>query len=321
MNDNYALIADIGATNARFALADQEGFHDPIVLQCEDYPGFADAARDYLSQVKAPGKPVAGSFAIAGPVEGDDINVTNNPWAFNIPQLKTDLDLAQMQVVNDFVAVALSVPNLKDEDYTQLGPGAPVDKKPIGILGAGTGLGVASLIWCGDRYVPVAGEGGHVTMSARTQREFDLFNTLHYKYRHVSAERVCSGKGLANLYNAIIMVDKRDDLPERTPEEISKAALDKSCPVCVEALDLMMGVLGTAAGNLALTIGAHGGIYIAGGIPAKLGDYFFNSRFREEFARKGRFESYLAAIPTYVITNPYTAFIGLQADLVTRRAI
>ena len=153
-------------------------------------------------------------------------------------------------------------------------------------------------------------------MPAKTQREFDLFRTLRYKYSHVSAERVCSGKGLVNLYNAIRILDGHDDLPERTAPEISELALQQKCKVCEEALDKMCRFLGSAAGNLAISIGAFGGVYIAGGIPVKLGDFFFNSSFYEEFLAKGRFKNYLAEIPVYLIDHPHIAFVGLQADLI-----
>jgi len=321
MSNSYALIADIGATNARFAIADHQGFHDPLILQCEDYPGLADAAQDYLERTGHKDKPKAASFAVAAPVIGGDVDITNNPWAFNIPQTKEALGLDYFNVMNDFVAIALAVPHLKAEDTDQITDGTSVDKAPIAIIGAGTGLGVSSVFWTGDKHIAVAAEGGHVTMPAKTQREFDIFRTLRYKYRHVSAERVCSGKGLVNIYNAIVVLDGRDDLPERTPSEISDAAINQTCDACEEALDKMMGFLGTIAGNLALSIGAQGGVYIAGGIPAKLGQYFFDSRFADEFARKGRFEKYLSTIPAYLIKNPYVAFVGLQADLMTQKAV
>ncbi|HRC26785.1 MAG TPA: glucokinase, partial [Alphaproteobacteria bacterium] len=211
----------------------------------------------------------------------------------------------------------MAIPHLKPEHLHQIGAGAPVAQAPIGIVGPGTGLGVASLVWDGARYVPIPGEGGHVTMAAQTQREFDIFRTLHYKYRHVSAERVCSGKGLLNIYNAIRILEGRDDLPDRTPEEISALALSKACETCEETLDLMMGFLGMVAGNLALTLGAHGGIYVGGGIVQKLGEAFFTSRFRKQFLSKGRLVAYLDPIPTYAILHPYPAFVGLHAELKT----
>jgi glucokinase len=173
------------------------------------------------------------------------------------------------------------------------------------------------MIWDGKKYRAVPGEGGHVTMASVNKREFDIFQQLlKDKYSHVSAERVCSGKGLVNIYNALRAIDGRNDLPELTPEEISSAALKGSCGLCKESLDLMMAFLGRVAGNLALTLGAHGGVYIAGGIVGQLGDYFDKSAFLAEFHAKGRFKDYLKAVPIRVIQHPFPAFVGLQADIV-----
>ena len=309
---SLGLIADIGATNARFALADESGFHEQKVLQCADYPGLLEAAQAYLQGVGA--KPERGAFAIAGPVSGDIFEMTNHLWKFSISETQKALGLSAFTLMNDFKAIALGIPHLKPEDVKQVGGNqAAQPQGTIGIVGPGTGLGVASLFWDGHKYRANSGEGGHITMPAKTQREFDLFRTLRYKYRHVSAERVCSGKGLVNIYNAIRILDGHEDLPDRTPEQITQAAMEKSCAACEEALDKMMGFLGTIAGDLAVTLGAFGGIYIAGGIPAKLGEYFFDSRFRSEFEAKGRFDQYLKPIPTYLITHPFTAFVGLQS--------
>lgn len=310
------LIADIGATNARFALAGPDGIHDEQILKCEDYPGLFEAAEAYLHKLGRPAISKA-SVAIAGPVKGDRFEMTNHPWTFSVSGIKEKLGLQVFHVINDFEAVALGVPHLKaGEDYRQLGPGAAEPHAPIGIIGPGTGLGVASLVWDGKAYCTVPGEGGHVTMAAKTQREFDVFQwLLGKKYHHVSAERVCSGKGLANIYHALRGLDGRADLPELAPEQISAKALSGECALCAEALDMMMGFLGRVAGNLALTIGAFGGIYIAGGIVLRLGDYFETSQFYEEFLAKGRFRDYLLPVPVFVIHNEFPAFIGLHADM------
>ncbi len=314
------LIADIGATNARFALADEKGIYEEKVLQCADYPTIVDATKTYLEGLKGV-KPTRGAFAIAGPISGDQFEMTNHLWNFSIRQTQKDLNLSFFTLLNDFKAIALGIPHLKGSDFKQIGGDQkPHPHAPIGIVGPGTGLGVASLTWDGARYRANPGEGGHVTMAAKTQREFDIFRTLRYKYHHISAERVCSGKGLVNIYNAIRILDGKDDVPERTAEDISKCALDKSCDVCVESLDKMLAFLGSVAGDLAMTLGAHGGIYIAGGIPVKLGQYFFDSRFRAEFEAKGRFKEYLKPIPTYLITHPFTAFVGLQNFIVDPEA-
>lgn len=312
MSAKAGLIADIGATNARFALADDKGIYEEKVLQCGDYPSIVDAAQAYLDGLKG-SQPKQAAFAIAGPITGDQFEMTNHVWNFSIRQTQADLNLSSFTLMNDFKAIALAIPHLKAADMKQIGG----DQKPeaegtIGIVGPGTGLGVASLFWDGAKYRANPGEGGHVTMAAKTQREFDIFRTLRYKYHHISAERVCSGKGLVNIYNAIRILDGHEDLPDKTAEQISEAAMNKTCAASEEALDKMIAFLGSVAGDLAMSLGAKGGVYIAGGIPAKLGDYFFNSRFRTEFEAKGRFGAYLKPIPTYLITHPFTAFVGLQ---------
>lgn len=305
------VIADIGATNARFALIENDGIAHIRVLACADYPTLADAANEYLSAF--PEKPETGAFAVATPLDGSDrVVMTNHAWDFSVSETAKKINLKQLRVINDFAALACAVPFLKETDRFQVGGGDAQKHAPIGIIGPGTGLGVAAVVFSGGEPVPVSTEGGHVTMAAATQREFDLFEFLKKtKYHHVSAERVCSGKGLVNLYHAVCGVDGLA-LPERTPAEITAAALKNECPACAETLDLFCHFLGNVAGNLALTYGAGGGIYIAGGIVQKLGDYFKNSRFRESFVAKGRFRDYQERIPTFVITHPYPGLEGLK---------
>ena len=321
MTNTLGLIADIGATNARFAIADDQGFYEQKVLKCEDFPTIIDAVDSYLSTIGAQ-KPKLAAFAVAGPVSNDTFEMTNNPWRFSIEETRQTLGLDRFHLFNDFEAIALGIPHLTHNDYQHVGGDQlPQKNGTIGIVGPGTGLGVAGLFWDGKRYRPNPCEGGHVTMPAKNQREFDLFRTLRYKYTHVSAERVCSGKGLMNIYNAIKILDGHDNIPDRLPEDIAKCAIEKTCPVCEESLDKMIGFLGTIAGDLALSLGAMGGIYIAGGIPAKLGNYFLNSRFRTEFEAKGRFKDYLEKIPTFLITHPQIALLGLQHDVMREKKV
>lgn len=317
-SEKYGLVADIGATNARFAIADEQGVHDAITLQCTEHEGLVDAAEHYIKQVSAnTNKPKAGMIAIAGPVHGDFFEMTNHAWKFSIKDTQAQLNFDHFRVMNDFEAIAHAVPSMDRQYVEQIGGGQAVDQGTIAVVGPGTGLGVAGLVWSGKDYIVNPGEGGHVTIPARSFREYELIDQLHYKYRHISAERVCSGKGLVNLYNAIRSFDEISiaDAPDLEPEQVAKKALSGECKICEEALDLMYGFLGTIAGNLALTYGAHGGVYIAGGITTKLGDYIHKSRFRDEFVRKGRFENYLGDIPTYLITHDNIAFVGLQDQL------
>lgn len=316
--DKYGLVADIGATNARFAIADESGVHDAITLQCADHEGIVDAAEHYIKLISAnTNQPKAGMVAIAGPVLGDMFEMTNHAWRFSIKETQQQLKFDHFRVMNDFEAIAHAVPSMDPQYVEQIGGGVAKKNATIAVVGPGTGLGVAGLVWDGEKYLVNPGEGGHVTMPARSFREYELIDQLHYKYRHISAERVCSGKGLVNLYNAIRSFDEISikDAPDLEPEEIANKALNEECKICVEALDLMYGFLGTVAGNLALTYGAHGGVYIAGGITTKLGDYLHNSRFRSEFERKGRFENYLGEIPTFLIKHDNIAFVGLQDQL------
>lgn len=310
-----ALIADIGGTNARFGIVDNKGVHDLVYLECRNYTGPTEAAEAYLKKVglSNENRPEIGVFAVAGPVMGDLVNFTGSPWAFRISQVKEQLKLNIFEVMNDFKAVALAIPDVSPTLLQKIGGGEAKKGWSKGVLGPGTGLGVASLFWSGSDYLAVPGEGGHVTMPATSDREFDIFHRLRVKYHHISAERVCSGKGLENLYNAIRVLDHKFDLPDLEAPEISKNAMNGSCVACKESLDLMLAFLGRVAGNLALTLNAHGGIYIAGGIPTKLGDYFFQSKFLEEFKTKGRMSDLMEDIPVYLIKHDAIGLLGLQS--------
>ena len=182
------------------------------------------------------------------------------------------------------------------------------------MLGPGTGLGVSGLIPAGAGWTPITGEGGHVTMCAVNDREGDVMRGLRLRFNHVSAERVLSGMGLTNLYETLAAIDEVD-VPQRDPREVSEAALALAEPHAVEAVDMFCAMLGTVAGNLALTLGSTGGVYVAGGIAPKLGELFLKSEFRERFEAKGRFRDYLAPIPTYLVTHPTPAFLGLRSML------
>jgi glucokinase len=305
------LVADIGGTNVRFGLSGSLGIEHIKVLSCQDYPTLADAANAYLKS--APEKPVTGAFAIACPLNGTDhVEMVNHAWDFSISDTTRKIGLEDLRVINDFMAIAHSVPWLCEADLYQVGGLAAQKNMPIGIIGPGTGLGVAAVMFSEDKPFPISTEGGHVTMPATTTREFLLFEYLRQtKYSHISAERVVSGKGLVNLYHAICGLDNLN-LPDKTPAEITDAALKKTCKASAEALDLFCHFLGVIAGNLALSYGAFGGIYIAGGIVPQLGDYFRTSRFRESFLAKGRFSDYLSRIPAFVIMHPYPGLEGLR---------
>ncbi len=307
-----ALIADIGGTNARFGIVDRDGTHDLMYLSCADYAGPAEAAEDYFRKINLKARPHIGVIAVAGPVQDDLINFTNLQWSFRQSQLRHDLQLQSLEVINDFKAVALAVPGIAPHLISKIGGGEPQAQGAIGVIGPGTGLGVASLIWAGDHYVAQPGEGGHVTMPPINEREYAIFQQLRVKYHHISAERVCSGKGLENLYNAIRVLDHKLDAPDLAAPEISERAINGTCAISCECLDLMLRFLGRISGNLALTLGAQGGVYIAGGIPTKLGTHFNVAEFLEEFQAKGRQREFMTSIPVYMIHHDAIGLLGLE---------
>lgn len=314
------LIADIGGTNARFALADDSGYSNEIVLKCKDYPGPVEAAQAYYQKIGIDGDTLkAGAFDVAGPVMGDWFELTNHKWAFSIEGTRKALGFDRLKVMNDFEAVALAIPALEAKYIVKIGAnGAYKPEKNIGVIGPGTGLGVAALFWNGTEYIASPCEGGHVTAPIQNQRQLDVATTIlknNPEYSHISAERVCSGKGIVNIHKALCELEGRPDLLDRSAEEITDAAKSGACEIAQEATNMFIGFLGVVSGNLALTLNAGGGVYIAGGIPEKLGDHFMNSAFREKFEAKGRHSVIMKEIPTFLITHPFTAFVGLRYDL------
>jgi glucokinase len=316
--ENLGLVGDVGATNARFALAQASGrLSVPRVYALESYPSIADALEDYLKTESGPA-PSEAVLAVASPIMGDRITLTNHPWSFSTEELRQRLGLRRLRIINDFAANALAIPRLSEGDCLKVGPGSSIPGAPIGVIGPGTGLGVSTLVSGvsgGGTAIPVEGEGGHVTMAAANERESEVLALMRRRYDHVSAERVLSGSGLVNLYNTLCELAGVPAAPFTAPQ-ITNPNVGVEDPRAREATEMFCAMLGTVASNLALTLGARGGIYVAGGIVPRLGAAFASSPFRERFESKGRFSSYLAAIPTYVITRAVPALLG-AATLLT----
>ncbi len=312
--DGPRLLADIGGTNARFALEVAPGRIEAMrSLACADYPRFEDAARAYLAGHGAGTRHAV--VAIANPVDGDAIRMTNHDWAFSTEEARRELGLATLLVVNDFTALAMSLPTLGDQDLVQIGGGKAKAGGAIGLVGAGTGLGVSGLVPAGGRWIPLHSEGGHVAFSPSDEREVAVLRYCWRRYDHVSAERIVSGPGIALIREALadrqgLTVDL--SLPVAA---IVERALNGSDALCGESLDCFSGMLGTVAANLAVTLGATGGIYIGGGVVPRLGSYFAASPFRARFEKKGRFSAFAAQIPTLLITAPWPALPGAAAIL------
>jgi glucokinase len=305
------LVGDIGGTHARFALIDGHGagLQQLLTLRCVDHEDLCDAIGSYLGAVGGPRVEEA-ALAVATPVLGDRLQFTNNPWSLSIAQTRDRLELTRLRVVNDLVALALAIPQLRADELRQLGPGRGVPGAPIAVLGVGTGLGTAGLIQVGqDTRLPIPGEGGHMSFSPGNRREMALLSVLWKRWDHVSFERLVSGPGLQNIHQALCEIDGEAWEPASARELTTRAAAGDAR--CNEAVDIFCGVLGAAAGNFCLAIGATGGVYLGGGVVSALGRRLDESPFRERFEAKGRFRTYLAAVPSSVVTSPHPSLIGL----------
>src|SRR5262252_1403223 len=309
---NIVLLGDIGATNARFALL-TDGALGPVTwIEVARYPQFADAVRDFLQA--HPRKIVINHalFAVAGPVEDERCILTNLSWIIDGREMRDQFDFGTVRIINDFEATALSLPHLQGKDLRTLGGWHASVAAPMAVLGPGSGLGVAGLLPHGQQWIVIASEGGHATLSASSRQEDEVLEHLRQRFGHVSAERALSGPGLENLYHAIAALDGID-APTRNAAEITHAALKGTCRTAQTSLNMFCAMLGGFAGNVALSYGARGGVYIAGGIAPRIVDYLAGSEFRQRFEQKGRFRSYLKAIPSHVIVHSAATFLGLRS--------
>lgn len=307
------LLGDVGGTNARLALY-MDGRLAPIshFSVAENPDPIALIAR-FLEQQSAARRPARAVLAAAGPVapDGRRVNVTNSPWALDAARLEADLGIGRVLLVNDFAAIAWALTRLGRQDLLQIGPGEARAGAPCTILGPGTGLGVAHLLTVAGRPVVLATEGGHATMAAADAEEARILDQVREHCGHVSAERVLSGAGLVNLHEAVVVLAGRQPHAQ-TPEMITGHAAE-GCGDCDRSVELFLAMLGSFAGNLALTLDARGGVYIAGGIVPRLVGRLETSRFRERFESKGRFVELLRRIPTRMIRREDVAFEGLIA--------
>lgn len=314
MATHCLLVGDIGGTNARFALAnaDSPGFSRAKTFKCRDFASADLAMSAYLQEIKAP-QPSVICIAAAGPLVDGDIRFTNNRWSMRTSELEKEFTGARVRLLNDFQAIAYSIPHLGPEEYFPIGLPAPLDLTAgdytIGIIGPGTGLGVAALCKRGGHVFPIVGEGGHIGFSPETRVQVDLLAQLRDEFDRVSDERLVSGPGIVNIYRALSKLRKQKITHASAAEIFSLAAAGNN-PSAAETVQVFFELLGQVAGNLALYLGAAHGIFIAGGIVARNPALIVNSRFRTGFERKGRHRSLMEKIPTCVISHPHPGLLG-----------
>jgi glucokinase len=317
------LAGDVGGTNARLATVELEGGAARLVHQSRypsaDYPGLAPIVHRFFEE--AGSRPDRACFGIACPIVGDDCSAPNLPWTTNARALAADIGIPRTAIINDFAAVGYGIELLGPADLVTLQEGTPAPQGAIALIGAGTGLGQGFLIWQGDHYRVLPSEGGHGDFAPSGEVQAGLLRALGEQFGRVSWERLLSGPGIANIYEYLRASGAAPEQPavraELDTDDDGKVivghALDRNDGLSVRALELFWEVLGAQAGNLALTVLATGGVYIAGGIAPRIVGRLDGSSFLTAFRNKGRLSPLLARIPMHVIMNPSVGLLGAAA--------
>lgn len=312
MSVPYALIADIGGTNARFALVNEETWDifDDLVLPCAEYPGLIEAATDYLQKVGMKSVTHA-CFPLACPVDVDLIKLTNNHWQFTRDQLIQAFDLEKLHLINDFTAMALGMLEVPEEGFTLIKSGTPKADTPRVVIGPGTGLGVSGLVPFRDEWRALSTEGGHVSFAPTDELSIEILKILQKQFGRVSVERILSGQGLVNLYQAMAQIF---DIPlvSLTPAQISQKALEGD-KLAAQVLTRFCRVLGEVTGDSVLKMGGVGGVYLCGGILPRMVDFLIQSEFVEAFLAKGRAIEFIANVPVQLCIHKNPGLLGAAA--------
>jgi glucokinase len=303
------LIADIGGTNARFALVHDRDAPLQVFrsVGTADFPTIEDAIASVLAGSGL--KSRAAIIDVAGPITGDAVPLTNAHWVIKPHDVIERLKTEDVILLNDFEALALALTALKAEDLVSTG-GGPSPSGAKVVLGPGTGLGVGALIEAGGLWVPVPGEGGHVALGPDEPDEFPIWANIEPEMGRISAETILCGRGLVNLYRAVALTDGREAVLT-TPAEITTSALDRSDAIAVKTVSLWTRLLGRVAGDMALVFMARGGAYVAGGIPPRILPFIREGEFRRAFEQKAPHQAVMAAIPSYVVVGDNPALHGL----------
>lgn len=329
MSGQRVLLADIGGTNARFAMLHQDASstrtdlpngHARNVLEdvCEfsvaDFPSLADAARHYLETAQTNAS--CGVFAVAGRIDGDEARITNHPWVISRERTQTALAFEQLQLINDFAAQAMAVTLLAEDDIATIGgaswhPERAAASRTYAVIGPGTGLGVGGLLIREGRAHALETEGGHTSFPPGTPEEIGILERLSAQFGRVSNERLICGPGLVNIHRALSEIANDDPGPMQ-PEDITARA-EHGDARCLRTLDVFCAVFGAISGDLVLTLGAWDGVFLTGGLVPKLLPSLQHSGFRQRFEHKGRFSSNMARVPTVAVLHPQPGLLGAAA--------
>jgi len=313
---DLVLIADIGGTNARFALAEYSGrsitLSDARNFRAEDFETVRDAADAYLKSVST--RPVRGCFAVVAPFNNSEIIFTNSHWRFRPDEFETALGMDAFKVVNDFHALAAGVEYLGDDNFVQVKAAARDPSAPILVIGPGTGLGQALIVPADARSKIIATEGGHVLFAPRTEEEFEIKKFIAREHPRVSVERLLSGRGLVNIHRALCAASAIQHNSLQA-DEITLAAVKGIDPVAVKAVNMFCALLGRVAGDAVLATGARGGVILGGGILPKIQDIFLVSKFTDCFLDKGRMRGLVDAVPVKMIVKDGAALYGAAASV------
>ena len=319
------LLADIGGTNARFAMIDAGKRNDPVLLGIRRYPvtqfeSLAAAIRRYLQEAGVAATPRRAVLGVAAPVKGDRIAITNNPWTFSVEELRSECRFDSLAVINDFSANSMSLPYLQAADVKAIGPAAPIvargpapaPDRSFAVIGPGTGLGVGGLLIRDGRPIPVDSEGGHTSFAPANAYEFAILEAVQQRFERVSYERLVCGPGMMNLYRAVCAVEGLA-ASSATPEQVTALAAGDRAGAEFRTLALFCEILGACAGDVALMFAAWDGVYLAGGMLPTLVPWLESGGFRRRFEAKGRYRPTLQAVPTLAILHPDLGLLGAAA--------
>jgi glucokinase len=313
------LVADIGGTNARFSLEyEPYTYQHTAVLACKDYKSLSEAILCFLRSLNLDGKIDNAALALPTPTLDDSIFMVNSPWqTFSMQQTREEVGIKNIIFLNDFHALALSVPHIDAQHLVRVGGTCDPDiNKPCAIIGPGTGLGMATLIKHPlEGYLAIPAEGGRASFSPVNAEEIELWEFAHRRFSHVSAERFLSGPGLQLIYEGLCKIQGIPITSLPTPAEITEKGINGTCWTCAQTINQFCRMLGTIASNLAVMVNSFGGVYIGGGIVPKMLSYFIQSQFRSRFEDKGRYRPFLVKMPAYVITHNFPAFLGASYAL------